>query len=239
MAEREPPTGRRARADRILDTAKDLLLRWGYRRVTIDELARRSGVGKGTVYLHWRTREQIFHAVGTREAAAMTDAVAAAIRADPGESLLHRYMRRHFVEAMQRPVLRAIYTRDAEVLDTFLANPERRPLDAAKLGATREYLAVLAANDLLRAGLAPEDLDYSLPAIVYGFFAMEPLLPPDLKLDLDEKADHLADTLRRTFEPPDQPSSSRLTTAAAQAADIFARLAHDYRASTYGSDLDE
>jgi hypothetical protein len=28
---------RRGRADRILDTARDLLLAWGYRRGTIDE----------------------------------------------------------------------------------------------------------------------------------------------------------------------------------------------------------
>ena len=51
---------RRERADRILDTARELLLAWGYRRVTIDELARRAGVGKGTIYLHWRSREEVF-----------------------------------------------------------------------------------------------------------------------------------------------------------------------------------
>ena len=51
MAERSG-VDRRVRADRILDTARELLLLWGYRRVTIDELARRAGVGKGTIYLH-------------------------------------------------------------------------------------------------------------------------------------------------------------------------------------------
>ena len=69
------------RADRILDTARQLLLSWGYRRVTIDELARRAGVGKGTIYLHWRSREEVFHAVSAREAAAMTDAIVGALDA--------------------------------------------------------------------------------------------------------------------------------------------------------------
>lgn len=230
------PTGL-ARADRILDTAKDLLLRWGYRRVTVEELARRSGVGKGTVYLHWRTREEVFHAVGTREAAAMTEAVAGAIRADAGEVRLHRYMRRLFVEAMERPVLRAIFTRDADTLGTFLDNPARGPLNEAKLTASREYLGVLASEGLLREGLQPEDLDYSLPTVVFGFFGIEPLLPPDLELDLGQKADQLADVVRRAFEPSTAPSRRRLEQAAAKGAVILTQLAHEFRVTTYGADL--
>ena len=85
MAER-PGGARRDRADRILDTARDLLLAWGYRRVTIDELARRAGVGKGTIYLHWRSREEVFHAVSAREAAEMADAIVDAVHHDPAEA---------------------------------------------------------------------------------------------------------------------------------------------------------
>src|SRR6266508_6776089 len=62
----EPP-GRQARAARILDVAAELLLRHGYRRVTIDDVARGADVGKGTVYLHWKTRDDLFQAVFERE----------------------------------------------------------------------------------------------------------------------------------------------------------------------------
>lgn len=225
---------RRARADRILDIAKDLLLRWGYRRITIDEIAKRAGVGKGTIYLHWRTREQLFAAVGSREAAAMTDAVVEAMRADATEIALHRYMRRLFVEAMRRPVLRAIFTRDADTLDRLLSDPSREPLENAKLVASREYLGVLIDHGLLRDGLRPEDLDYPLNTIVFGFFAAEPLLPAQLDLGLDDKADHLADTLRRTFEPPRPPAAKQLGAAAPKVIAIFEQLARDFRGSAYG-----
>ncbi|MEU2613175.1 helix-turn-helix domain-containing protein [Micromonospora sp. NPDC007271] len=60
---------------------------------------RDAGVGKGSIYLHWRSREQLFFAVGTREAVAMLAAVVAAMREDPQEIALHRYMRRFFLEA--------------------------------------------------------------------------------------------------------------------------------------------
>jgi AcrR family transcriptional regulator len=236
MVER-PRGDRRERADRILDTARELLLSWGYRRVTIDELARRASVGKGTVYLHWRSREEVFHAVSAREAAAMADAIVQAVRDDPAEVALHRYLRRLFVEAMNRPVLRALYTRDTDTLDTFLASTHHHHPEESKLGVSRDYLGVLAAESMLRPGLRLNDLDYTLPTIVFGFFAAEPFLPPSLGLTLEQKADQLADTVRRAFEPTDRPSRAAVKRAAVKSIPILERIALDHRTAAYGGDL--
>lgn len=230
---------RRERADRILDTARELLLSWGYRRVTIDELARRAGVGKGTIYLHWRSREEVFHAVSAREAASMADAIVQAVRDDPAEVALHRYLRRLFVEAMNRPVLRALYTRDADTLDTFLASTHHHHLEESKLGVNRDYLGVLAAEGMLRPGLRLNDLDYTLPTIVFGFFAAEPFLPPSLGLTLEQKADQLADTVRRAFEPTDVAGRAAVKRAAVKSIPILGRIARDHRTATYGGDLND
>jgi AcrR family transcriptional regulator len=238
MAERSG-VDRRARADQILDTARDLLLAWGYRRVTIDELARRAGVGKGTIYLHWGSREEVFHAVSAREAAAMADAIIDAVRTDPAEVALHRYLRRLFVEAMTRPVLRALYTRDADTLGAFLAAAHHQRLEESKLGVNRDYLGVLAAEAMLRPDLRLKDLDYTLPTIVFGFFAAEPFLPPAIRLTLEQKADQLGDTIHRAFEPIDAPSSDTVKRTAAKAIPIFERLARDHRTATYGGDHDD
>ena len=239
MVVERPRGDRRERADRILDTARELLLAWGYRRVTIDELARRAGVGKGTIYLHWRSREEVFHAVSAREAAAMADAIAQAVRDDPDEVALHRYLRRLFIEAMNRPVLRALYTRDADTLDTFLASTHHHHREESNLGVNRDYLGVLAAEGMLRPGLRLNDLDYTLPTIVFGFFAAEPFLPPSLGLTLEQKADQLADTVRRAFEPPDVPSRAAVKHAAVKSIPILGRIALDHRTATYGGDLND
>jgi AcrR family transcriptional regulator len=231
-----PGVDRQDRADRILDAARELLLLWGYRRVTIDELSRRAGVGKGTIYLHWRSREDIFHAVSAREAATMADAIVEAVRADPTEVALHRYHRRLFVEAMQRPVLRALYTRDADTLGSFLAAPHHQQLEESKLGVTRDYLAVLASESMLRSDLLLSDLDYALPTIVFGFFAAEPFLSPTLGLTLEHKAHQLAETIRRAFEPATAPSKATMKRTADKAVPILERLARGYRAATYGGD---
>jgi AcrR family transcriptional regulator len=46
-------------ADLILDAADRLLARRGYRGLTMEELAEEVGIGKGTIYLHFESKEQL------------------------------------------------------------------------------------------------------------------------------------------------------------------------------------
>ncbi len=45
--------------DALLDAADRLLAQNGYKKMTIDELAREVGIGKGSVYLHFKSKEEI------------------------------------------------------------------------------------------------------------------------------------------------------------------------------------
>lgn len=45
--------------DAILDATDRLLARDGYRKMTIDDLAHEVGIGKGSVYLHFTSKEEI------------------------------------------------------------------------------------------------------------------------------------------------------------------------------------
>ena len=47
------------REEAILDAADRLLARYGYKKMTIDDLAREAGIGKGTVYLHFKSKEDV------------------------------------------------------------------------------------------------------------------------------------------------------------------------------------
>lgn len=44
---------------RILDATSRLLARYGYSKTTIDDVAREAGIGKGSVYLHFASKEEI------------------------------------------------------------------------------------------------------------------------------------------------------------------------------------
>ena len=45
--------------DLILDAVDVLLARYGYRKMTMDDVARQVGIGKGTIYLHFPAKEEL------------------------------------------------------------------------------------------------------------------------------------------------------------------------------------
>ena len=49
----------RSTRDAILDVTDRLLTRYGYKKMTIDDLASEVGIGKGSVYLHFESKEEI------------------------------------------------------------------------------------------------------------------------------------------------------------------------------------
>jgi AcrR family transcriptional regulator len=197
------PASRRSRAERILDAAGELLLRLGYRRVTIDDVAARAGIGKGTVYLHWSSREALFQAVLLRESIALTDELLDALRADPALVLPHALVRLQFMIVMRRPLLRAMFVSDLETLGNLARAIDPR-LQATRQLAFDAYLRLLSAHGLIRTDLSIAELGYAFRAAVLGFYLGEPLAQTMPDLTIERKAALLATTVERTFEPAER-----------------------------------
>ena len=72
---------------RVLEVAYDTFAAEGL-SVPIDEIARRAGVGAGTVYRHFPTKEDLYRAVVEDRIGNIVDEGRAVLRADdPGEGL--------------------------------------------------------------------------------------------------------------------------------------------------------
>ncbi len=217
------------RESRILDAAGELLLTFGYRKVTIDDVARRAGVGKGTVYLHWTSKLELFATVLIRDGAAIVVDQLAALREDPAQIRLHRTMRGLFLLVMHRPLARAFYTGDTEVLGA-LGTDTKIGLQVAadKAAMMPRYLSALYDHGLLADDPAADSgLMYRLYAAVTGFFLLERLVPAVADVDLEGKADALATTVRRGFEPAADPTPEVLEAAAPVVIDLYEQLLAD------------
>ena len=221
------------RAAHILDAAEELLVTFGYRKVTVDDVARRAGIGKGTVYLYWPSKRELFGNVLTREAAGLLAEQTEALRADPAEVQLHRAMRWTFVEVMRRPLARALYIGDYDVLGELLTTSTAGSRFAAgKAEITARYLAVLHEHGLLADDPAADPvLSYRLSAAVTGSFLLEGI-PGSADFSLEDKADALATTLRRAFEPAGEPKRAVLRAAANDVTELYQRWAADLTAQT-------
>lgn len=58
---------------RILEVARHLFFQHGYRRTSVDEVARQAGIAKGTVYLYFKTKTELLYAVVLEEEAGLME----------------------------------------------------------------------------------------------------------------------------------------------------------------------
>ena len=163
----------------ILDAADRLLARYGYRKMTVEDIAREVGIGKGSVYLHFTSKEEVVLSHVDRiverlkerlRAVAHTDADAAIrLRLMLLARVLYRFDSvQHYTQSLDdlladlRPRLlarRALYFDAeaqifAEVLNEGRAAGEFEFTDAL----TTAYALIHATNALLPYGLSTTEL---------------------------------------------------------------------------------
>jgi AcrR family transcriptional regulator len=201
----DPVTKSDTRVERVLDAAAELLLRRGYQRVTIDEVARRAGIGKGTVYLHFATKEALFLTVLLRAQWRSVAPILDRIRTDPAEVLPSRVLRAGYLHVAADPVLRALYLGDAEVLGrmTHEAATTLGALAAERSRALHTHLTLLRDSGCLRTDLHVEAQVHVMQAVGIGFFFVDTL--PTAPADPLVRADLLERTVAAALEVPDPP----------------------------------
>ncbi|SDM93608.1 TetR/AcrR family transcriptional regulator [Allokutzneria albata] len=214
---------RAARAERILDAAAELLLRWGYRRTTVDDVAKQAGIGKGTIYLHWRTREELFQAVLVRESARYLRVLLDEIAADPAAVLPNRMVRIGYLAVMRNPLMRAMLVGDEDLLGSLVSRDGSVVPTAVRMLEREGYDRAIADGRLLRGDLSPELEIQGLTCTIMGFYLIDTALPGGSGMGLETTADVLAHIVRNAFETRDTPSEEELTRIAGEVSDFYER----------------
>ncbi|MFI6326289.1 TetR/AcrR family transcriptional regulator [Nonomuraea sp. NPDC050556] len=181
----------RERAHRILDAAGELILRWGYDKTTIDDVARASDVAKGTIYLHWRTREDLFAALLRRERLDLLRAVRQSL---PNGGTLRDLIQRMVAELLARPLMKASLLRDTDVLGKMAKVKRTQDASAELKAGFDRYFSALMQNGALREDLTPAEHLTVIISVVYGFLCVPQLLPPPLALSDERLAELTAET---------------------------------------------
>src|SRR5882724_10116136 len=192
---------------RILDAAADLVLRWGTKRVTIEEVAKRAGVGKGTVYLHFESRAWLFMCVLMRESLGLVDELTEALRRDPAVVLPAEQARLTFLAVHRRPLLRAMFSRDSDLLGELANEESVQPLRGWKADLAEDMFGGLREHGLMRTGF-----------YLYQPRAGSPGTDPAAAADPEAvaaAADLLRHALAAAVQPPGRPDPAALADVAA------------------------
>lgn len=216
------------RAERVLDAAADLLVRRGYRRVTIEDVARHAGVGKGTVYLHFSTKDALFLIVMLRIHRRLNVELAVGIDGDPSLALPWRTMSRVFRRIAADDIARPIYLGDPETLGRLAHESASTFGEIGRIGTqvVLDQFTLLRDAGLVRTDLGIEEQIHTYGAVTTGFFVVgdmtEGSLGPLTTPDTARRAELLEHTLAALLRGADD--ARRLADVAPAVADGYRTL---------------
>ena len=163
---------RQEREELILQAAEEVLMEKGYYETSIDEIAARVGIAKGTVYLHFPGKEDLVIAILERNAQAVVELVeatsaSAGTNREKLEAIL-QVMYSGFFDPRRSQLMQLPYT--------VMNSPELRRVFVEKKGCMRgkwDHLEVLIAS-ILEDGKAEGEFDKTIPTpvMISAFFSL-------------------------------------------------------------------
>jgi len=199
---------RRPRADaernraRLLDAARAAFAS-GREPVTLEQIARDSGVGIGTLYRHFPTREALVEALYRKELADLCASVDDLLATLPPDRALRAWMDRFadYVAAKREmaDTLRAVFASG-----TVTVSHAREELAAAVSAVLAADADADADARTLRDDVRPEDI----VALIVGSFTATSLAGG--REQLERMFDLLMDAVRRPAAPPAADDSGRV-----------------------------
>lgn len=207
-SQRQPePDERALREERILDAAATLLVRWGYRKTTIDDVAREAGVGKGTIYLHWKDKSELFRAAIWRASQQTTEDVMRRIAADPDGGLFHRLWTHGMLAVLSNPLLAALMQGKPDIFQGLMETLDPELLSQL-VGNADAHVAQLQRAGLIRADLPVPVMTFLMGALKIGIINMPDTMSQEHMPSMEQLAEALSDLMRRWLEPEHLPNDS-------------------------------
>ncbi|MEV4146149.1 TetR/AcrR family transcriptional regulator [Amycolatopsis sp. NPDC049691] len=162
------------KAARILAAAGELLLGRGSKGVTIADVAAKAHIGKGTVYLYWKTKEDLLLGLICRDFLALADDVTEAVTADPDLARPSRLLPHMLRTASRHPFVSALRGGDDGLLGALAEDPRSAALlDALGPDAVMyDVLPIWRRHDLARTDWALDEQAMALHALLTGFLVL-------------------------------------------------------------------
>jgi AcrR family transcriptional regulator len=164
--------------DRILDACAEQAVDVGLRRVTMEDVARRAGLARVTLYAHFPSKRAVLDATFAREVERFNAYVARVVERfdDPGERIVQTFVRTCRGLRANRIVGRALRSDPAEFLALMAGDS---PVMADAIGWCADHLRAAVA------GTPYEAMDADATAEVLTRLAQSLLISPPSGFDLD------------------------------------------------------
>lgn len=191
---------------RILNAAADLFVRYGYGKTTVNDVARQAGVSKGTIYLHFDSKDDLLENVIIRELKTYAEQWLQLIEADPEGGTIAGMYKNSLYALNKSAFMQAMFTRDRCVLGNYLRKPDNffRDFRAQEKHSPRyQFVKLMQAAGAVRPELDPKVVAYIMDILAFGLVGMDEIAASGDRPPAEEVIEGIAEIMDRALTPDD------------------------------------
>ncbi len=189
------------RQQQILDAASAVIIRLGYDKTTMSDIAEAAGASRRTVYQYFNGKEELFEALLYREYLQYAQTWLKYIEADPSGGTVGGFYRAIFHAVNSHPLIAAMLRRDRRILGNYLRKRDNLFTQMLSGVNTLAYFQALQAAGAIRQDIDAAVIEHIVTMLSYGQLTIGDFKPPDQFPPYDAVMEALADMMDRALRP--------------------------------------
>lgn len=191
------------RQDQILDAAVAVIIRLGYDKTTMNDIADEAGVSRGTVYLYFKGKEELFEALIYREWMQYARKWLEYVEADPRGGTIGSVYRGSFRAINSLPLMASMLRRDRRMIGNYLRKPDNLFAWLQAGSTNTDFIQALQAVGAVRQNIDPVMMAHIIDMLSYGYLVLGDYKPVESFPPDEQVLEALADMMDRLLLPED------------------------------------
>ncbi len=187
------------RQQQILDAAAAVIIRLGYDKTTMSDIAQEAGASRRTVYMYYKGKEEIFEALLYREYMLYAQTWLEQIEADPNGGTIGGVYRAIFHAVNSRPLIAAMLRRDRRVVGAYLRKRDNLFNQMVSGVNTVAFFQALQEAGAIRKDIDAAVILHIVEMLSYGQLTIGEFKPADQFPPYDAVMQALAELLDRAL----------------------------------------
>lgn len=205
MGESDGRTKNVEREQRILDATTTLIMRYGYEKTSVSDIAKEAGISKGAVYLHFNSKDELISRLVLMKMFEFIDRWAEREKADTSPKVFAS-MYRHVLTVLQEDeFLWALFSNQKWLMGNSFTSLTKGNAYQQRLGMSEMLLTRLKDVGAIRQDIDPVATAYVFNMLNYGYLKLGEVVPLDGAPPTDVLINEIGELVQRHLQPEGDP----------------------------------
>lgn len=187
----------------ILDAASDLIIKQGYDKTSVAEIAKEAGIGKGSIYLSFESKEQLLESMFMREIYRHNMKWFDLVEKDPKGGLLSGMYINQLKALVTSKLMVAIFRKDDNIFGSYLKKKNNFFKQNSSSTIGKEFVSMMQEVNCIRKDVDPIVTAHIIDMIGYSLVSIVDIKRVEDIPDIDKVFGGLATMMDRAFTPDD------------------------------------